>query len=120
MPPRLRLAPSKAQRAAGIADGTAQGIDGHVSDPPKVILPEVTTGASMQDHEDEDDDDLALATQGTGITLDEDDVADADIQQLVKAPIPPGSRKYVSSVTLKSLCHFTTYNPAQDTCGAGN
>ena len=37
MAPRLRLIHSKAQRAAGIADGMAQGIEGHISDPPKVL-----------------------------------------------------------------------------------
>ena len=40
MAPRLELIHSKVQCAAAIADGTAQGIEGHVADPPKVLSSE--------------------------------------------------------------------------------
>ena len=40
MAPRLQLIHSKVQHAAAIADGTAQGIEGHVADPPKVLSSE--------------------------------------------------------------------------------
>ena len=40
MAPHLELIHSKVQCAAAIADGTAQGIEGHVADPPKVLSSE--------------------------------------------------------------------------------
>ena len=93
MAPRLRLIHSKAQRAAGIADGTAQGIEGHISDPPKVLASDTATDMTLE----EDEDDLALAIQGTGITLEDDeDDTGGHMDEVVKVAIPSGSRKYVS------------------------
>lgn len=91
MAPRLQLIHSKVQRAAAIADGTAQGIEGHVADPPKVLSSENDLDMSVDDDVDED-----LAIRGSGITLDDDDQMGEDVDDIVKAPIPPGSRKYVS------------------------
>ena len=39
------------------------------------------------------DEDLAI--WGSGITLDDDQMGE-DVDDIVKAPVPPGSRKYVS------------------------
>ena len=44
----------------------------------------------------DDDVDEDLATQGSEITLDDDDQMGEDVDDIVKAPISPGSRKYVS------------------------
>ena len=97
--------PSKAQCAAGIADGTAQGIEGHVADPPKVLTSDTTTDMAR----DEDEDDLALAIQGTSITLDdnEEDDSGGHVDEMVKAAIPAGSKKYVS-FCLNPFNHFLT------------
>lgn len=119
MAPRLRLIPSKAQRAADIADGTAQGIEGHVADPPKVLTSDTTTDMAVG--EDEDEDDLALAIQGTSITLDDDEEDDSGghVDEMVKASIPSGSKKYVSFCP-NPFNHFLTLPIAQSPCSSGD
>ena len=89
----LCLILSKAQHAAGIANGTPQGIEGHISDPPKVLASDTATNIALE----EDEDVLALEIQGTGITLEDDeDDTGGHMDEVVKAAIPSGSRKYVS------------------------
>ena len=51
---------------------------------------------SVDDVVDED-----LAIQGSEITLDDDDQMGEDVDDIVKAPISPGSRKYVSYYLVK-------------------
>ena len=119
MAPRLRLIPSKAQCAADIADGTAQGIEGHVADPPKVLTSDTTTDMAVG--EDEDEDDLALAIQGTSITLDdnEEDDLGGHVDEMVKAAIPSGSKKYVS-FCLNPFNHFLTLPVVQSPWSSGD
>ena len=52
--PCLELIHSKVQYAAAIVDGTAQGIEGHVADPPKVLSSENDLDMSVDDDVDED------------------------------------------------------------------
>ena len=49
----------------------------------------------------DDDVDEDLAIQGSEITLDDDDQMGEDVDDIVKAPISPGSRKYVSYYLVK-------------------
>ena len=92
-----------------------------MADPPKVLTSDTTTDMAMGEDEDEDEDDLALAIQGTRVTLDdnEEDDSGGHVDEMVKAAIPSGSKKYVS-FCLNPFNHFLTLAVAQSPCSSGD